>query len=251
MASEVYTRLPLEIRHLIYDFCIEGSYDNEVIVRHSPRSRATFALLIRQSSGSHSYQWVEDRIHSVVRAELLGLEVAREMLESYFWTRTFKFSHRELDLLETFLNTDNTGLGRVPAEYAGRLHIHIRPFACAEPRAPEARRLEEQKCCRAIEALGAIKTTRTEVVVQFDLDRDSMDDYDYERNSEATGALLLQLVQATNNLREKGLRIETRFSGFWDEKQKARTRGGSICSLESCVAEMKRSLHQTYFEEPS
>lgn len=249
MASELYTHLPLELRNRIYSFCVQGSYDNEVFVRHSTSRHAAFSLLIRQSFGPHSYQWVEDPMTSLIRAGTLGVDVAREMLEAYYWTRTFSFSHRELSLLHTFLETDTTGLGRTPAIYARRLHLHIQPFVCSEPRSPETRRLKEQECCSAIEALAAIKTTRTEVVVLFDMDRGSMDDVDYQRCSDATGQLLLRMVQATHVLREKGLRIETRFSGVWSEHQEVRTRGPSICSLESCMAEMEKSWQQAAFEE--
>ena len=46
--------------------------------------------------------------------------MARELLECYYWTRTFKFAHHELCLLKPFLETDGFGLGMIPAHYARR-----------------------------------------------------------------------------------------------------------------------------------
>jgi hypothetical protein len=112
----------------------------------------------------------------------LGDDVAREMLECYYWTRTFKFSHHELCLLGPFLKTDGFGLGMIPAHYARRLQVQIQPLDFAFL-LPDTRLFEEERCCKAIEALGAIQTPRTEVVLEVDLAQGSLDDADYERFS--------------------------------------------------------------------
>jgi hypothetical protein len=72
LASGIYTRLPRELRNRIYAFCAQGSYDNEVIIRRSPRRTHPFAFFVRECNGHHSYQWVEDPMVAFLSSRELG-----------------------------------------------------------------------------------------------------------------------------------------------------------------------------------
>ncbi|KAH6878720.1 hypothetical protein BKA58DRAFT_377881 [Alternaria rosae] len=207
VASDIYTRLPRELRNRVYAFCVQGSYDNEVIVRRTAIGNGRrFAHLIRQACGQHSYQWIEDPTAAYMSAGSLGSEVARELLECYYWTRTFKFAHHELFLLKAFLETDGFGLGMIPAHYARRLHIQVRPLDFAFL-LPEKRLFEERRYCNIIEGLAIIKTARTEVVIEVDLAQGSLGDADYERFSNEAAQFMLKIGSVVETLRRTGLRI--------------------------------------------
>ncbi|KAH9874071.1 hypothetical protein IAQ61_004699 [Plenodomus lingam] len=241
LASKIYTRLPLELRNRVYTYCVQGPYDDEVIIRRSLHSRNAFDFLVRESSGPHSYLWVEDPTASLISSERMTTATAREMLEAYYWTRVFKFSHRELDLLTAFLGTDVFGLGRLPVIYARRLHIQLRPFAHAQ-RSPKHDAKEQAKCRQAISALAAIQNARTEVVVQFDLARHLLDGASSdEQFSAEDAAFLLLLVRDLIALKEKGLRVEILFSGTWNEHPSTRIRSMSICSPEECMVRVTKA----------
>ncbi|KAH7346927.1 hypothetical protein BKA66DRAFT_554678 [Pyrenochaeta sp. MPI-SDFR-AT-0127] len=215
LVSEMYLRLPRELRNRVYTFCVQGSYDNEVIVRRAMANKKSFSLLIREATGAHSYQWLEDPIASYLNEKQVGLDVAREMLESYYWTKTFKFSHHELRLLGTFLETDKFGLGMIPANYVRRIRLQVQPFAIALLHGPETRDVEQQRCKKAMEALAAIHTARTEVDVEVDLAHDSLDDVNYKRSSDDAIHFLLKTVQDLNRSKDRGLHMKTTFNSTW------------------------------------
>ncbi|KAI8938589.1 hypothetical protein NX059_004465 [Plenodomus lindquistii] len=245
IASEIYTVLPLELRNRVYTFCMQGSYDNEVIIRRSTNNGNAFDFLVREPLGPHAYVWVEDPTTSYIGAARKTADVAREMLEAYYWTRVFKFSHRELDLLETFLRCDLFGLGTIAMIYARRLHIQLRPFAGAE-RSPEHDTVEQQRCHRAIVALAAIQSARTEVVVQFNLDQGFLGCADYTRFSPEDENILFQVISDLITLKERGLHIEIVFSGTWNEHPSTRIRSRSICSPEECMVRLTGAAQQAY-----
>jgi hypothetical protein len=139
-------------------------------------------------------------------AGCLGSDVARELLECYYWTRTFKFAHHDLCLLKPFLETDGFGLGMIPAHYARRLHIQIQPLDFAFL-LPDKRLFEEQRYCKTIEALAIIKTARTEIIIEVDLAQGSLGDGDYERFSNEAALFLLKIRDVIESLRRTGLRI--------------------------------------------
>lgn len=165
-----------------------------------------FVYLTREPCGQYSYQWVEDPVTACLNVEGLGYDIAREMLECYYWTHTFKFAHHELCLLGPFLQADSFGFGMTPAHYARNLQIQIRPLDFAFL-LPEKRAFEEQRYCRAIEALNAIQTTRTEVAIEIDTTQGSLSDADYERFTLGAAEFTIQIKSAVESLREKGLRV--------------------------------------------
>lgn len=214
VAVGLFARLPRELRNRIYAFCLQGAYDNEVIVRRAALGQPhRFAHLIRESCGQFSYQWVEDPVTACLGTRSLGYDVGREMLECYYWTRTFKFSHPELCLLGPFLQTDGFGFGMIPAHYARRLQIQIQPLYLTFL-LPEERALEEQQCCRAIETLSAIQTTRTEVAIEIDLSQGSLNDADYERFSDVAATFTAKVKKEVDNLKGAGLHITLAAVGY-------------------------------------
>lgn len=115
LSSAIYFRLPRELRNHIYAYCLEPFSDYDVIVRRSHGQQAAFTYLTRQRYGKHAYRWLEDPVHSLVSARNVRREVAKELLETYYWTRCFRFSHRELPTIASFLATDHCGLAVIPA----------------------------------------------------------------------------------------------------------------------------------------
>ncbi|KAE8834131.1 hypothetical protein P3342_013442 [Pyrenophora teres f. teres] len=207
ISFDIYSRLPRELRNRIYTFCVEGSYDNDVIVRQTAVDNThRFAYLVREPCGQHSYQWVEDPMTACLKRETLGRDVAREMLESYYWTRTFKFAHHELCLLGPFLRTDGFGLGIIPAHYTRRLQIQIRPLDFAFL-LPAQRRSEEEQCFKAVGALAAIRTTRTDILVELDEAQGSLSDAEYKCFSSEAAKFTLRLRSVVEALKKQGLHI--------------------------------------------
>jgi hypothetical protein len=217
LAQELYCQLPRELRNRVYSFCVEGAYDNEVIVRRAAESGSFLTLLIRERFGHQSYRWIEDPIVSTMNAQSLGLDAAREMIESYYWTRTFKFSDRELYLLGQFLQTDQFGLGVMPASYARRLKLHVQPYLWAQLRSAEARKAEEDRCMWAIESLGTMLTTRTEITIDIDLAEGLRDDMRCSGFTGRADRILRKIAQGIEGLREKGLRVNITYCQTWDE----------------------------------
>ena len=211
----MYHRLPRELRNRIYSFCVQGSYNNEVIVRRAAYSEKAIALLTREYLGQHSYRWVGDPINSLISAQNLGYDVAQEMLESYYWTRTFKVSHRELSSIAPFLKTDRFGLGIVPAYYVRRLCIQIQPGAFGLACLPEARHSEEERCLQVIENLGDMLTVRTEVVIDVNLAESFLDNIAQSWSSVETD-ILSRITGVVNVLQERGLRVRMTCNRIWD-----------------------------------
>jgi hypothetical protein len=205
---ELLYRLPRELRNRVYTFCVQGLYDDEVIIRRSATAECATTLLVREYIGQHSYRWTEEPVESIISASAIGHErVTKEMLEAYYWTRTFKVSHRELSLLGSFLDTDKFGLGIIPASYARRLHIQIHGDAFAQVRWSEENRDEHETNLRMLEALGSILTPRTEVMIEFDVHQEQFTDGDGLHNCAKTEAMLAKFVHAVERLREGKLRI--------------------------------------------
>jgi hypothetical protein len=215
LATATYLRLPRELRNRIYTFCVESSYDNQVIVRHTAYPKPGLAFLMRERYGRHAYQWIEDPIRSLISIHNLGWDVAKEMLETYYWTRTFRFSHRELPLMASFLETDHFGLGILPATYARRLYLHIQPDILARLPSCDEWRKEELKCLAAITTLGVILTARTEIYI--DMEVAEVYDEPERPSTQLAVSFTGEAVQAVKALEGRGLRIRMRCkSNWWD-----------------------------------
>jgi hypothetical protein len=153
----------------------------------------------------------------VISQKTLGSEVSKELLESYYEIRTFKFSHREVPLLASFLKVDMFGLGMLPAFYARRIHIQLQHNIGSQPEFVEENPLEEERRLQALEAFGAALTIRTEVTIDVDL-------YDGSRGEafswimpETINDDLVQVVEIVRRLRQRGLRVKMSRSRAWDK----------------------------------
>lgn len=237
LTPRTYSSLPWELRNHIHTFCVEGSYDNEVIVRRASGSKS--ALFVRQSIGAHAYQWIEDPVFRRLDPHRLELGIARELLEAYFWTHTFKVSHQDLDLVQTFLETDRFGLGVRPADHVRCLHVQIQPFMCAQLRLPKSKDEQLVRCRRALEGLATIQSPRTTVNIHVDLAQSFLDDEDSENLLADAAQLVLQVVEVVNILRTNGLKINLIFEGKWDGKDGMQLCSKSVSSLDDCISQMK------------
>lgn len=152
---------------------------------------------------------MEDPIASVIDAEQVGADVAREMLETYYWTRVFKFSQYESAVLGAFLTTDKFGLNLYPAEYARHLHLTLQPpkyVATAPVKGPS----DFNKCLATVEALTAVHAARLQVVFDMDL-TDCVED-------ETDRAMPLLIVEnMVKNLNARGLRAKIAYRNCWEE----------------------------------
>jgi hypothetical protein len=139
------------------------------------------------------------------------------MLEAYYWTRTFKVSHRELSLLSSFLDSDKFGLGMIPALYARRLHIQIQGDAFTPGRWSDAKRTEHETNLRRLEALGSILTARTEVSIEFDLHQDQSNDGEGLHDCVESEDMLAKFQNAVERLKGGKLRITASCKRKWNE----------------------------------
>jgi hypothetical protein len=191
-------------------FCVRGPYDNEVIVRRPAVTTDALSLLVRERAGQHSYRWIEDPIQSILDVPALGTEVARELLEAYYWTRTFKFSHREKSLVERFLKTDRYGLGMIPADYVRHLHLSCRIGI-------RGRDVEDNETLRTIEGFGGLLTIRTEVDIDVDFSQDYRVESDMSETLAEVESTCARISGVVERLSSKGLRIRTSCGQSWHE----------------------------------
>lgn len=234
--------LPRELRNRIYAFCLQGAYDNEVIVRRAALGKTfRFTHLIREPCGQYSYQWIEDPISACLSKHSYDSGFAREMLECYYWTRTFKFAHHELCLLGPFLRTDDFGLGMIPAVYARRLQIEVQPLLFAFL-LPENRALEEQRCCSALESLHSIQTSRTEIAIEVDLTQGTLSDADYEQFSDAASKFLSKIKSVVDGLKGRGLRVTLEAAGPQVQDETWTTTSDSITASKMTLTSLEMAI---------
>lgn len=210
-AASVLYCLPRELRNRVYTFCVQGSYDDEVIIRRASYSTNAIALFTRECVGPQSYRWIEDPTMAFISTCKLGEEMAREMLETYYWIRTFKFSHRDQSLITPFLSIDHFGLGLSPACYVRRLQIQLLPGPLISPHSNNSLQSKEVETSKAIESLGVMLSTRTAIVINVEV----CEELNGSSLVNSTG-FSTKLTQAVHSLREKGLRVVIEYSRSWD-----------------------------------
>lgn len=232
-----YSSLPWELRHRIHTFCVQGSYDNEVVVRRGFGSRPS--LLVRQSTGSHSYRWTKDSISEQVAPNRIGVTAAQELLETYYRTRTFKFIHDDLGALRPFLEADTFGLAMRPAEHVRRLHLQIQPFQYARLRETNAKIQKEQTCHQALESLLNLHSPRTAIEIHADLAQGFCDNEEYDELLGDAAGFIFRITSLIDRLKKMGLNIEVSFEGRWDGREGTRVCSGSLPSLDECITSMK------------
>ncbi|XPS70040.1 hypothetical protein M3J09_002284 [Ascochyta lentis] len=233
----VYSCLPWELRDYIHTYCVQGSLDNEVVVRHASGSKPAF--LVRQSFSTHSYQWIEDPVFLHLSPGRIGPSVAREVLAAYYKTRTFKFAHRELGLLQAFLETDRFGLGIRPADHVRHVDLQIQPSLYAQLHGFKSKDEEIAKCCRALGALSVIQRSRTTVAVHVDLAEEFLGDEDHKSLIADAAEFVFQVAGVVNDLKLDGLRIDLIFEGEWDKANVLRMCNRSVTSLDDFTSQIK------------
>ncbi|KAH7071138.1 hypothetical protein BKA63DRAFT_492991 [Paraphoma chrysanthemicola] len=215
LAFTLYSCLPRELRNRIYTFCVEGSNDEDVIVRHSAHNKNGLIFLTRHRLAEHSYLWREDPIIALISSHRLGDDVAREMLESYYWNRNFKLAHKEILQLEAFLKSDWSALGVVPAHYIRRLQIQIQPFRLIPVQIRATDRREEENYMTAIQVCSKLLTTCTVVLIEVDLAEGSNDHYESYRPIDEIEHIVAKYETLAEAMKKKGLRVELSCCRTW------------------------------------
>lgn len=233
----MYSRLPWELRNHVHTFCVQGAYDNEVVVRQSTGSK--LALLVRQPTDEHSYQWVEDPILQLLNPRRIGRSGASEVLDAYYRTRTFTFAHRELGGLRAFLENDSFGLGVRPADNVRRMHLEIQPLLYAQVQSSISKEENITGCCRALEALATIQGSRTTVVVHINLAQGFLDDEEHGQRLADAAEFVFRTSAVINTLRLVGLTIELVFEGRWDESCGLQLCDELVSSLDHCRTQIE------------
>jgi hypothetical protein len=225
--------LPRELRNRVYMFCVRGPYDDEVIVRRPTSAEEANVLLVRQPTSQCSYRWMEDPIHLILNIATLKDQVAKELLEAYYWTRTFKCSHRDLPFLGLFLNTDRYGFGMVPSSYIRRLQLQIEVDYGTHLKLPLAKEVVGKSNLHAIKGLAEVLTTRTEVCIDVIVPSDVQDDYDCPEILEES---VLEIEKVVAGLRQGGFRISVTHNELWGHWGDGT---GNLAPIRSHVAAVK------------
>jgi hypothetical protein len=201
----------------VYKFCVQGIYDDEVIIRRSANANGPIRFLVRDPTGSHSYRWIDDPVNTIIDESKLGQLIAEEMLEAYFWTRRFKLSSRELALLDEVLATDLFGLGMTPACYIRHLNIQVQIGSAACSKTSGSVYSEEDDSLRAIQKLAVVLTPRTEVTLDIGLLGTMDDNIEFSMSSSITETLLENLAPVINPLKKRRLRVTVTHEKLWND----------------------------------
>lgn len=234
---DVYLDLPWELRHHVHTFCVEGPYDNEIIVRRGRRDEIRF--LVRHYIGPESYGWVEDPTFAQLSPNRIGVDACREMLQAYYRIRTFKFSHDELECVRFMLEKDCLGLDMHPAEHIRHLDLQIQPFRIAQLREYGLRSKEEARYAQALRSLAVLQAPKTIVDIHIDMAEGWADDGEREEMFNDAASIVFQLVEHVNALKRGGLNIALLLEGRWDESGGLKLCGSSMACLNDCVAQLK------------
>jgi len=236
----MYLNLPWELRHRINAFCVQGYYDNEVIVRRGSNRQPT--LLVREPVDTHSYRWVEDPIFLQFSPERIGLVASREMLETYYRTRTFKFVHEELGCVAPFIEKRNSDPSSCPTLYLRRLHLQIQPLKYAQIREPEAMRSEQDIYCQALGSLVALRNPRIVIDLHVNLAEGDVDEEELEELLSSAAMLLFRIIGLVEVLKTRGLNVRLTLQGRWDEKNGVELCNTTTTSFDDCLTKLKCSF---------
>lgn len=235
----MYLNLPWELRHRINTFCVQGYYDSEVIVRRGIKRQPT--LLVRQPVDTHSYRWVEDPILLQFSPAKIGLVASREMLETYYRTRTFKFVHEELGCVAPFIEKHGSDPSSCPTLHLRRLHLQIQPLKYAQIREPEAMRNEQDIYCQALESLVALRNPRIDIELHVNLAEGNVDEEELGELLNSAAMLLFRIIGIVEILRTRGLKVRLMLQGRWDERNGVELCNTTTTSFDDCLTRMKCS----------
>jgi hypothetical protein len=113
--------------------------------------------------------------------------------------------------------TDDFGLNMVPADYARSIHLSVRCSDYTQIQLPKRRESELNNCLAAIEALERIRTPRTQVVIDMNLNEGNEDGMICPQVCEDTKGLLLKVEEVVDTLTQRGLRASITYSPAWNE----------------------------------
>ena len=233
----LYWILPWEIRQRICTFFVEGTYNNEVMVRRKGRGNLSF--LVRHSTGSLSYDWIEDPTLIQLSPDRVGVDISKEILQEYYKTRIFKVGHHELECIQTLLETACFGLTICPAEHIRRLHLQFQPFGSAQSLDSTLMARENRMLRQALRCLALLVSSRTIIEVHLVMPQDVFNSEEGGVLIDDIAALVFRLVELVNTLRKTGVNINFLIEGGWDERGGIRVYSDSIPSLDGCVTQLK------------
>ncbi|OAG07798.1 uncharacterized protein CC84DRAFT_1243536 [Paraphaeosphaeria sporulosa] len=206
--------LPQELRDHINKFFVEGSYDNEVIVRQANGNK--MAYYVRQPLNADSYLWMEDPFFAQLRADCFGRRNTRDLLIAYYRSRTFKFAHRELGLVRAFLDTDELGLRARPLDHIRRLHLEVEPFLICSSRDEKTSDIDVEICRATLEGIAAAQAPHITTVIHLNLAQDILDGH-VEQSLSSAASVVLEIAAIVTALIEQGVKIEVILEGVWDK----------------------------------
>lgn len=233
----LYWILPWEIRQRIRTFFVEGTYDNEVIVRRKGKSNLTF--LVRHSTGPLSYDWIEDPTLIQLSPDRIGVDASKEILQEYYKTRIFKLSHDELECIPALLETACFGLTICPAEHVRRLHLQFQPFGYARFLDPTLLARENMRFRKALRSLAILDSSKTIIEVHLYVLQDVVNSGERGELINDAASFVFQLFQLVNTLKVTGVNISLLIDGGWDERGGVRMCSNSIASLNDCVTQLE------------
>ncbi|KAJ4984865.1 hypothetical protein SVAN01_09649 [Stagonosporopsis vannaccii] len=237
--TRTHLDLPWELRNRIHTFCVQGSYDNEVVVRRG--SNAQPMLLVRQPVDAHSYRWSEDPVFLQFSSENVGLLASREILETYYRTRVFKFVHEELGCVAPFIEKCSSDLSSRPTTHLRQLHLQIHPLKYTQLHEPESMRSEQEVYCQALKSLVALRHPRTVIGVYLNLAEGITEEQDVKKSFDSAAKVISHVIGLIELLRTKGLNIRLTLEGRWDGKDGVELYSTSVASLDDWSTRIKAS----------
>jgi hypothetical protein len=216
---------------------VEGTYDNEVMVRR--KGKGNFTFLVRHSTGTLSYDWIEDPTLIQLSPDRVGVNASKEILQEYYKTRIFKLSHDELECIPTLLETACFGLTICPAEHIRRLHIQFQPFGYARLLDSTLVARENVRFRQALRCLAILNSSKTIIEVHLYMPQDAINSGERGGLIDDTASFVFQLVQLVNALKVTGVNINLLIEGDWDERGGVRMCSNSITSLNDCETQLK------------
>ncbi|KAL5437282.1 hypothetical protein PMIN07_005612 [Paraphaeosphaeria minitans] len=233
--------LPQELRDHINTFFVEGSYDNEVIVRQENGNK--MAYYVRQPLSADSYQWMEDPFFAQLRAHCFGRRNTRDLLIEYYRTRTFKFAHRELGLVRAFLNIDELDLRARPLDHIRRLHLEFEPFLICSSRDKKRSDIGIGTFLATLEALAVAQTPRITTIIHIDLAQ-NLSSENLENSLLGAASVILDIAATVTTLVAQGVKIEVVLEGGWNKTSGLKVCTRLLSSLEDCITQIETARRQ-------
>ncbi|KAI4691262.1 uncharacterized protein J4E84_003553 [Alternaria hordeiaustralica] len=129
LCAKLHTTLPRELRDMVYSETI-GPHDRENVTghhvdrKHAIQSPAMDFI----NHGIRSLKSTEQRGLKWWLDSYMGREVATEIVEQFYRSRTFCFSRRRSGLIPDFLKHDVFSKGLEPGLFVQHMHAHVGEF---------------------------------------------------------------------------------------------------------------------------